>query len=104
MSRRDLGTFVAFGAGRAVATLSTVVVAALIGRLFGPDVLGRWTLIVAAGVLLHTGLVNWTHASTVRFGREEWARAASLRHTIAARMPLLATSFVLAAMLVIANP
>ena len=104
MSRRDLGTFVAFGAGRAVATLSTVAVAALIGRLFGPDVLGRWTLIAAAGVLLHTALVNWTHASTVRFGREEWARAASLRHTVAARLPLLTASLVVAAVLVVVNP
>jgi O-antigen/teichoic acid export membrane protein len=84
--------------------LFTVLTTLAVGRLLGADGLGRWTLIFAAGTLLHTTLVNWTHASTVRYGREEWARGGSLNRTLAARLPLVASGVTLAVALLVLQP
>ena len=104
MADRDLRGFLAFGVGRGLATFFGVVAAALVGRLLGPDVLGRWMLLAAAGALLHTALINWTHASTVRFGREEWVRASSFHRTLSARLPMLGSSLAVATVLLLAEP
>lgn len=104
MGERNLQLFVLFATGKALATLLGVVVAALVGRLLGPRGLGEWTLIVAAGTLLHTALVNWTHASTVRFGREEWVRDRNLSRTLHARFPLVACGVAAAVLLLSLQP
>ena len=104
MGERPVPLFFAFAGGKALAILFGVLAAVLVGRLIGPQGLGRWTLILAAGTLLHTALVNWTHASTVRFGREEWVRTRSLSRTLYGRLPLLASSIGLTLLLLVVQP
>lgn len=82
----------------------TVVTPVLVGRLFGTAGLGRWTLIVAAGTLLHTAFINWTHSPTLRFGREEWVRSGTIAQTVRARLPLLALSVATAIAVLIVQP
>jgi len=84
---------------KALSSVVLLLVTASIARLLGPAQLGRWTLMLAAGAMLHTLFVNWTHAATVRFGREEWARSRSLRQTLGSRLPILAVSVALGAAL-----
>src|SRR6185369_5059449 len=76
----------------------------LVGRLLGPEGLGQWTLIAAAGTLLHTTLINWTHPSTVRYGHEEWLRTRSLNRTLGMRLPLLISGLGCAVILVSLEP
>ncbi|MDP2318071.1 MAG: polysaccharide biosynthesis C-terminal domain-containing protein [Acidobacteriota bacterium] len=76
----------------------------MVGRLLGAEGVGEWTLLVAAGTLLHTALINWTHTSTVRFGTEEWTAGHSLNRTLGSRLPLLAMSIVVAGILLVAQP
>ncbi len=70
--------------------LLAVVVTTLVGRVLGATALGQWSLLVAAGTLLHTILLNWTHAATVRYGHEEWVRTGRFDKTVNARLLLLA--------------
>jgi O-antigen/teichoic acid export membrane protein len=96
--------FAALAGGKAVAMLLALVVTMIVARLLGPRGLGEWSLLSAAGTLLHTVLVSWTHASTVRYGREEWMLTRSLNRTLGARLPLLALSIAVAAVLLVAEP
>ncbi|MGE3401259.1 MAG: lipopolysaccharide biosynthesis protein [Vicinamibacterales bacterium] len=86
---RDAQSLIALLFGRAFAVAAGLLVSVVIGRTLGPDALGRWTLLVAAATMLHTLLLNWTHASTVRFGVEEWSAHHSLSQTLSARLPFL---------------
>jgi O-antigen/teichoic acid export membrane protein len=103
-TKQVVGQFVALAGGKVVAMLLTIVATVAIARVLGPSGLGQWTLFSAAGTLLHTVLVNWTHASTVRYGREEWMLTGSLNRTLGARLPLLAVSIAAAAALLVAEP
>ena len=89
MIDRDTSNFLAFAAGKALFAISTLAVTVVVGRTLGPTGLGQWGLLVAAGALLHTSFVNWTHAGTVRFGCEEFAAAGTMRRTMSARAPLV---------------
>jgi O-antigen/teichoic acid export membrane protein len=53
---------------------------------------------------MHTILISWTHVSNVRYGCEEWARERSLRSTLSARIPLVATGAAIGIGLVVAEP
>jgi O-antigen/teichoic acid export membrane protein len=97
-------TLVAIAGGKALAMACTIGAAIVVGRLLGPATLGKWTLLLAAGTLLHTFLVNWTHGATIRYGREEFVRTASMRRTLMARLPLLAASVAAAAALLVWQP
>lgn len=96
--------FLAVAAGKVVAVTIYVLAPVLVGRMLGAEGVGRWTLLVAAGTLLHTALINWTHMSTVRFGTEEWTTRHSLHQTLGSRLPLLVTSITVAAILLMAQP
>ena len=100
----SLRQFAGLAGGKSLAMALNMVVTALVGRLVGPSGLGRWSLLLAAGTLLHTGLINWTHASTVRYGREEWERTRSLNRSLGARIPLLMMSMLLAAVVLALQP
>ncbi len=104
MTSRHLRAFIAFAGGKALALPLTLLTTILVGRILGPGGLGRWTLVFAAGTLLHTVFVNWTHASTVRYGREEWEQTGGLNRTLGARLPLLVVAIALAALLVCVSP
>jgi O-antigen/teichoic acid export membrane protein len=97
-------TLVAIAGGKALAMACTIGAAIVVGRLLGAATLGKWTLLVAAGTLLHTFLVNWTHGATMRFGREEFVRTGTMRRTLTARLPLLVASVAAAAALLVWQP
>jgi O-antigen/teichoic acid export membrane protein len=84
--------------------LSTLAVTVVVGRLLGPQGLGEWALLVAAGTFVHTTFVNWTHASTVRFGCAEWIAGGTMRRTVSARLPLVLASTVVALMVLLFQP
>jgi hypothetical protein len=48
--------------------------------------------------------VNWTHAATVRFGHDEWVRDGTIARTVSARLPILVTSMLAAALLIALSP
>jgi O-antigen/teichoic acid export membrane protein len=98
--RNLLMLLVARGAKIPVALLST----ALLGRQLGPEGVGLWVMIVAAGTLLHSVLINWTHAISVRFGCEEWSKEHSLDDTYGRRMPLMLGGALIALVLVALVP
>ena len=104
MMDRGLGQFITLGASKVISAALAILTTLLVGRLLGPVAFGRWILIAAAGTLLHTALVNWTHGATVRFGREEWAQSGSLNRTLGARLPVLATAVVLTLVVVGLQP
>jgi O-antigen/teichoic acid export membrane protein len=64
--------------------------AALLARLLGPDGVGQWALLTATATALHSGLLNWTQAGGLRYGREEWASSGTVRNTWAGRWPWIA--------------
>ena len=86
---------------RAVINLSFV---ALLARVLGPNGLGEWAMVVAAGTLLHSILLNWMHAPTVRFGREEWQRERTVKASWSARLPYLLIGFIITFSLIILDP
>ncbi len=97
-------TLVAIAGGKALAMACTIGASVVVGRLLGAATLGEWTLLLAAGTLLHTFLVNWTHGATIRYGREEFVRTGTMRRTLMARLPLLAASVAAAAGLLLWQP
>jgi O-antigen/teichoic acid export membrane protein len=97
-------TLLAVAGGKALAMACTIGAAVVVGRLLGAATLGRWTLLVAAGTLLHTFLVNWTHGTTIRHGREEFVRTGTMQRMFAARLPLLGASVGAAAALLVWQP
>jgi O-antigen/teichoic acid export membrane protein len=99
-----LGDLAGVVAGKAIGTVATLAVTALVARLLGPDGLGRWSLLAAAGALLHSVFINWTHGPTVRYGHEEWVVHGRLTRTFAARLPLAALGVASAMVLLVAQP
>jgi O-antigen/teichoic acid export membrane protein len=95
---------VAVAGGKALAMACTIGAAVVVGRRLGPAALGQWTLLIAAGTLLHTFLVNWTHPATVRYGREEFVLTGTMRRTLTARLLLVMTSVAAAAALLFWQP
>ena len=104
MNNRPVRLFFALAAGKAVAVPLNFATTVLVGWLLGPRGLGEWALLAAAGTLLHTALVNWTHPSTVRFGHQEWLTTHGLNRTLGARLPLLGLGFAIACGFVVLEP
>jgi O-antigen/teichoic acid export membrane protein len=77
---------------------------ALLARLLGPNGLGEWTMVIAAGTLLHSIFLNWMHSPTIRFGREEWQKKKVITTTWSARLPYLLAGFIIVASLVVLDP
>ena len=104
MSERRLSLFVALASGKALAVPLNLATTVLVGWLLGPSGLGEWTLMGAAGTLIHAACVNWTHPSTVRYGHEEWLRTGGLTRTLGARLPLLVLGVAAATVMVVVDP
>lgn len=66
-----------------------LLVSALMARVMGPEGLGVWAMLLAAGMLFNQVLVLWSQSITQRFGRLEWESSRQLRRTWATRWPLL---------------
>ncbi|WP_416897837.1 MAG: lipopolysaccharide biosynthesis protein [Minwuia sp.] len=101
---RDLLNTVTLAAARGLKIPVTIVSTALLARLLGPEGVGVWAMVMAAGALLHSAFMNWTHAIAVRFGCEEWERRRSTRATTAIRVPLLAGGAALSAAVLLFVP
>ena len=104
MPERAVPQFLALASSKVLTMLLAFCMMPMVARLLGPDGVGQWMLLLAAGTLLHTALVNWTHSSTLRFGPEEWSRFGSLNRTLGARLPVLAVSVLAAALLLVMQP
>jgi O-antigen/teichoic acid export membrane protein len=99
-----LGYFISLLSSKLIRAIFNLLFIALLARILGPDGLGEWAMVLAAGTLLHSLLLNWMHAPTVRFGRQEWQKDNSIRITWSARLPYLLIAFGLCGYLVIADP
>lgn len=61
-------------------------------------------MVIAAGTIMHSLLLNWMHAPTIRFGCEEWQKGNTITTTWSARLPYLLMGFALTIGLVIIDP
>ena len=104
MIDRDTKLFLSLATSKAFVVLTGLVVTILVGRLLGPSGFGQWALFMAAGALLHTALINWTHGATVRFGCDEWTARRTLTRTLSTRAPLVLASAAVTLMLLVFQP
>lgn len=100
----DTRTLGALALGRSLSVTLILATTVIVGRALGPDGFGRWSLMVAAATLAHAVLISWTHASTIRFGAEEWARHGTLRRTLGARVPIILAGAAVIAFLFLVDP
>lgn len=96
--------FILFACARGISLLVLFLNSALIGRILGANGFGQWTMIVAASTMLHNVFFNWTYASGLRFGCEEWVKDGSLSRTWAARYPLLLIGLLITLLLLVLQP
>lgn len=96
--------FIGLLSSKVVRAAINILFIALLARVLGPNGLGEWTLVIAAGALLHSFLLSWMHAPTIPFGREEWQRQRTISVTWSARLPYILAGFVLTGCLVILDP
>lgn len=101
---QDIRHFLALITAKGINVPFLFINTALLGRILGPNGFGQWSMIVAAATLMHTVLINWTHASTLRFGCEEWVNFHSLRRTWSARFPLVLGGFLIGIVLLVMQP
>lgn len=101
---KELGQFIGLLVSKGVSAVVSFLFIALLARILGPDGLGEWTMVIAAGTLLHSVFLNWMHAPTVRFGREEWQKQNAITATWSARMPYLLAGFIITVSLVVLDP
>lgn len=76
-------------AGKALRAPLWLLISALLARALGPEGLGAWSMILAAGMLMNQLLLHWTQSITQRFGSAELLEFGSLNMILAARLPLL---------------
>lgn len=81
-----------------------LLVSALLARVLGPQGLGTWAMVLAAAMLGNQVLLLWTQSITQRFGRAEWLASGTLVNTWAVRLPAIAVSFAVAALLLMFAP
>ncbi len=104
MIDRDTRLFLSLATSKAFVVLMNLAVSIFLGRLLGPSGFGQWALFIAAGALLHTALINWTHGATVRFGCDEWTGNKTLTRTLSTRAPLVLVSVAATVVLLIFQP
>lgn len=98
------GYFIGLLSSKVVRAVINLLFITLLARTLGPNGLGEWALVIAAGALLHSLLLGWMHAPTVRFGREEWQRQSTISATWSARLPYIVVCFIITGCLVILDP
>ena len=101
---QHLRDFIGLLSSKVVRAVINLLLIVLLARILGPDGLGEWAMIIAAGTLLHLILLSWMHAPTVRFGREEWQREHSVTTTLSSRLPYLLIGFIITFGLIILDP
>jgi O-antigen/teichoic acid export membrane protein len=101
---KELGHFVGLLLSKGVRAVVNILFITLIARVLGPNGLGEWTMVIAAGTLMHSIFLSWMHAPTIRFGREEWQKQNAITATWSARLPYLLVGFVISISLVALDP
>jgi len=91
-------------AGKALRAPLWLLMSALLARVLGPDGLGAWSMILAAGMLMNQLLLHWTQSITQRYGRAEWLEFGSLNTILGVRLPLLIAGITLGLMVLFALP
>ncbi|MFI8383579.1 oligosaccharide flippase family protein [Pseudomonas sp. NPDC079086] len=89
---------------RAVRAPLWLLVSALMARVMGPEGLGVWAMLMAAGMLFNQVFVLWSQSITQRFGRLEWESSRQLKRTWAIRWPLLLVAGTLALVFIFLAP
>ena len=78
-----------------------VLVVGLITRLLGPENYGKFSLFFMVSQFLMFGLVSWTSASVIRFGKEEFIKEGRVNKVFWARTLILAVCFIFGISLVL---
>lgn len=91
-------------AGKALRAPLWLLISALLARVLGPEGLGAWSMILAAGMLMNQLLLHWTQSITQRFGSAELLAFGSLNMILAARLPLLVAGITLGLIALFALP
>ena len=101
----DLKHYISFTLAQGLKILFSMLGMAVLARYLGPEGLGRWTMIVAAGTLLHVLLINWIQQDPLmRFGKEEWIQSGKIVNSWNARMPFIGAGVLLSGLLLVADP
>jgi O-antigen/teichoic acid export membrane protein len=79
------------------------VVSAAVARLLGPEGLGQWSMVLAAGMLLNQLFLHWTQSMTLRFAYGHSAQG-GVESTLLLRFPLLVCAFALAVVVLVVTP
>jgi O-antigen/teichoic acid export membrane protein len=96
--------FLLLGGGKLFRIPPAILVISLLSRLIGPEGVGQWSMLAAISSLFQLFFLQWTQASLVRFGREEWLDSKNLSKIWAARWPLILFSLTLATLLLALRP
>ena len=94
---KEFRHFLLLAVARGAKVPLALAISALVARIAGPEGVGQWAMLLAAGGLLYALFISWTQAVAVRFGCEEWASLSRLDSTLARRLPLLVAGITLAA-------
>jgi len=78
-----------------------VLVVGLITRLLGPENYGKFSLFFMVSQFLMFGLISWTSASVIRFGKEEFIKEGRVNKVFWARTLILAVCFIFGISLVL---
>ena len=79
------------------------VVSAAVARLLGPEGLGKWSMVLAAGMLLNQLFLHWTQSMTLRFAYGHSAQG-GVENTLLLRLPVLVCAFALAVLALFGSP
>jgi O-antigen/teichoic acid export membrane protein len=98
---RSWGRLLTLQTGQVVALVVGSAGLVLVSRLLGPERYGRLTLIFAVAQYMTILTANWTSASVIRFGRDEYIRTGSVRRIYWARLFLIVAGFLLATVVLV---
>lgn len=101
---KHLGYFISLLSSKVIRAIINLLFVGFLARILGPNGLGEWAMVIAAGALLHAFLLNWMHAPTIRFGREEWQKSNTVSIIYSARLPFLLIAFIFVGCLVAMDP
>lgn len=87
--------------GKGGVLLLGFVVTVFITRLLGPESYGRFSLFFMVAQILMFGLVSWTSASVIRFGKEEYIKEKVINKVFWARTAILVPCFLIGSLAVL---
>jgi len=79
------------------------VIATLLARILDPDGVGKWSMVLAAGLLM-APLLTWTQVAAVRFGKKEWVAQGNIGGMLQGRSLWLVLGVTAACFLALVNP